>query len=111
MIDVGRIVMKLSGRDGGKLAVVVDKVDKNFVLIDGQTRRKKCNLLHLEPLDKIVDIKKNATHEDVKKAFKELGITIEDRKTKQRRERQRPAIKEQKTEKEQKPEKDKKSKK
>ena len=41
MIDVGRVCVKIAGRDAGKKAVVVEKIDSNFVLIDGQTRRRR----------------------------------------------------------------------
>jgi large subunit ribosomal protein L14e len=33
--DVGRICVKLSGREAGKKCVVLDIVDKNFALVTG----------------------------------------------------------------------------
>lgn len=89
MLEIGRVAVKLAGRDSGLKCVVVDNIDKNFVLIDGQTRRKRCNILHLEPTDKVVKIKKGANHEEVKKAFKELGIEIQDKKSRTRKEKQK----------------------
>ncbi|MBI2109790.1 50S ribosomal protein L14e [Candidatus Woesearchaeota archaeon] len=103
MIDVGRICVKIAGRDAGLKCVVVDKIDKNFVMIDGQTRRKRCSILHLEPLDLVLDIKKNAGHEEVKKGFNELGLKLEEKKSRVRKERQkgsRSVKKEKKIEKE-----------
>ena len=45
---------------------MVERIDKNFVLIDGKgMKRKKTNVLHLEPLPKVLDIKKGAATEDV----------------------------------------------
>jgi large subunit ribosomal protein L14e len=73
MMDIGRICVKIAGRDAGKKCVVIDVLDGNFVMIDGETRRRKCNILHLEPLDKTADIKKNASHAEVSKAFASLG--------------------------------------
>lgn len=73
--------MKITGRDAGKKCVVVD-TDKNFAVIDGETRRRKCNPSHLEPLDKTLDIKKGASHEEVAKAFKSLGIVLTEKKAK-----------------------------
>ena len=35
MLEVGRLCIKLAGRDAGKKAVVVENIDSNFVLIDG----------------------------------------------------------------------------
>jgi large subunit ribosomal protein L14e len=87
MIDVGRICVKIAGRDAGLKCVVVEVIDNNFVLIDGETRRRKCNILHLEPLDKTVEIKKGASHADVAKAFEHLGYGVFAPKTKQKKAR------------------------
>jgi large subunit ribosomal protein L14e len=58
MYQIGRLCVKLAGRDARKKCVIIDVLDNNFVMIDGQTRRKKCNIRHLEPLDKVLKIKK-----------------------------------------------------
>ncbi|MFP4111649.1 MAG: 50S ribosomal protein L14e [Candidatus Woesearchaeota archaeon] len=83
MVQIGQIFMKIAGRDAGKLCVVVDELDDTFVLIDGETRRRKCNIKHLEPVDKTIDIKKKASHDTVAKAFKELGIEFKESKKKE----------------------------
>lgn len=82
-MEVGQLCVKIAGRDAGKKCVVVDVLDKNFVLIDGETRRRKCNILHIEPLEQTVDVKKGASHELVAKALESLGITS--RNTKQKK--------------------------
>jgi len=87
--DIGRLIIKTAGRDAGKKAIIVDILDKNHVLIDGETRRRKCNIAHLEPLGKVIKIKKNASHEDVETAFKELGLKIRATKPKEKKERPR----------------------
>lgn len=87
MIEVGRVVMKTAGRDAGKRAIIIDILDDKFVLLDGETRRRKCNVLHIEPLKEVVEIKKNATREEVKKVFKDLGIELVDTKPKEKKER------------------------
>ena len=69
--------MKLAGRDAGKECLIVDIIDENFVLIDGNTRRKRCNFDHLEILPQKADIKKGASHEDIIAALKDLGVEIE----------------------------------
>lgn len=51
--------------------VIVDVLDKTHVLIDGETRRRKCNIAHLELLDQTVSIGKGAAHAQVAAA---LGI-------------------------------------
>jgi large subunit ribosomal protein L14e len=93
MIDVGRICVKIAGRDAGKKCVVVDFIDDNFVLIDGETRRRKCNIMHLEPLDKSVEIKKGASHAEVAKVFEQLGYGVNAPKTKPKKARPRKARK------------------
>lgn len=82
-MEVGQLCVKIAGRDAGKKCVVVDILDNNFVLIDGETRRRKCNILHIEPLEQTVDVKKGASHELVAKALESLGITS--RNTKQKK--------------------------
>jgi large subunit ribosomal protein L14e len=89
MIEIGRLAVKIAGRDAGGICVVIDVLDKNFVLIDGQVRRRKCNIIHLEPLDNVIKVKKKASHEDVVNAFKELEIEVTERKPKQKTERPR----------------------
>jgi large subunit ribosomal protein L14e len=91
MIEIGRLVVKIAGRDAGKKAVIIAILDDKFVLLDGETRRRKCNILHVEPLDQKADIKKNASHDEVSKALKELGI--EARETKPKPKTQKPKAK------------------
>ena len=83
-MEIGRLCVKIAGRDAGKKCVIVDVLKGNFVMIDGQTRRRKCNILHLEPLQQELKLKKAASHEEVKKAFEQLGIPITEPKSKQK---------------------------
>ena len=87
MIEVGRLILKIAGRDANKKGVIVDVIDDNYVLIDGQVRRRKCNIKHIEPLDKVLKLSKNASHEDVKAALKEISIEIIDTKKKEKKEK------------------------
>jgi len=73
-IEVGRICVKLLGREAGKKCVIVDVVDKNFVLITGPkavtgVRRRRTNLDHLRSTPEIVELKKGATDDEVEKAL------------------------------------------
>ena len=77
MIELGRLCVKIAGRDAGKEALIVEVIDKNFVLIDGNTRRRKTNVDHLELLPKKAELKKGASHEEVEKALKSLGESVE----------------------------------
>jgi len=82
MIEIGRIYVKTAGRDAGLKCVIIDILDDKFVLIDGETRRRKCNILHLEPLNQVVKIKKNANHEEVSKVLKDIDIMARETKPK-----------------------------
>mgnify|MGYP001618608505 CR=1 FL=1 len=85
MIEIGRVIVKLAGRDAGKKGLIIDILDDKFVMIDGETRRRKCNILHLEPLAQVVKVKKNASHEEVAKALKEIGVEARETKPKPNR--------------------------
>ncbi|MHA2338309.1 MAG: 50S ribosomal protein L14e [Candidatus Hodarchaeales archaeon] len=69
--EIGRVVVKTTGRETGKKAVIVGFVDQNYVLISGANlsgiRRRRSNLRHLEALDKKIKIKENASDEDIAK--------------------------------------------
>ena len=82
MIEVGRVCVKIAGRDAGLKCVIVDVLGKNTVLVDGQTRRRKCNMAHLEPLAQTLKIEKGASHEKVVSAFKEIDVVIVEKKSK-----------------------------
>ena len=82
LFEVGRMAVKIAGRDAGKTCVVVDQLENGFVLVDGLTRRKKCNIKHLEHLPQVIKIKKGASHEEVKAEFKKIGLEVIDTKSK-----------------------------
>ncbi len=113
-IETGRLCVKIAGRDAGKKCVILHVIDKNYVLIDGETRRRKCNIMHLEPLPKKIEIKENADHSEVVAMFKKLGIELLERKPREKKERPtkvRKIKKKEATEERKKKEKPKKSKK
>jgi large subunit ribosomal protein L14e len=75
IIEVGRVCRKTTGKDAGKYCVIVEKIDDNFVITEGKAqKRKKTNINHLEPLPKVLDIKKGASLEDVKKKLEEENL-------------------------------------
>lgn len=99
-VEIGRLCVKLAGRDAGKECLIVEVKDKNFVVVDGNTRRKRVNIDHLEILQQKADIKKGASHEDVVKALGELGIKAEAKSPPRQKNaaEAKPAAKEAKTE-------------
>lgn len=89
MFEPGRICIKIAGREAKKLCCVVEKIDDQFVLIDGNVRRKKCNIKHLEPLDKVIKLPKSASTEKIKELLKKEGFEIE-KKGKKRESKEKP---------------------
>jgi len=87
MFEIGRLCIKIAGRDAGLKCVIVDTVDKFTVLVDGQTRRRKCNIKHLEPLEQVFKISKNAPRAEIVRVFKELKIELKETKPKKKSER------------------------
>jgi len=91
---IGRMCTKLAGREGKRTAVIVDVDQNNFVIIDGEVKRRRCNLKHLELSEKIVKIKKGASTGEVRKALAQEGIQITyEKKQKQPTERPKKQIK------------------
>ncbi|NPA86191.1 MAG: 50S ribosomal protein L14e [bacterium] len=77
VFEVGRLVVKLAGRDAGRLGVIVRKVDELFVVVTGPKkftglRRRKVNIRHLEPLQEKIDIPEDAPDEVVWEKLKEV---------------------------------------
>ena len=77
-IEVGRICVKTNGREAGRKCVIVEIIDKNFVLITGPkdvtgVRRRRCNIKHLEPTPEKIEISRGASDEEVKKTLEEAG--------------------------------------
>ena len=87
MIKIGQIALKIAGRDAGSVCAIIEIVNSNYVIIDGQARRRKCNINHLELLDKEVKIKKDASTQEVIKALNDVGFKIELKEKKDRKEK------------------------
>ena len=75
-VDVGRVCVKLLGREAGKKCLVVDIIDKNFVLITGPkqlngVKRRRVNISHIEPTGRKADIKRGESDEELMKTLDE----------------------------------------
>ncbi|MBI4450913.1 50S ribosomal protein L14e [Candidatus Woesearchaeota archaeon] len=92
VLNIGRLCVKIAGRDAGKKCVVVEQ-HGNMVLVDGETRRKKVNIIHLEPTTKTLDVKESAPHSDIVAAFSTIGIELKAAKTKAKTARPKKARK------------------
>jgi len=80
-MEVGRLAVIIAGRRAGEKVVVVDVIDRNFVLVTGaglnKVKRRRMNVKHLEPLPEKVDIERGADDEAVKAALEQAGISLE----------------------------------
>ena len=69
-MDVGRICLKLKGREAAKRCVVVDVIDRNYVMVTGPfdltgVKRRRVNMSHLRPLDEVIEIPRNASDQEI----------------------------------------------
>ena|SRR3989344_4991836 len=87
MLEVGRVCVKIAGREAGRKCVIVEVIDHNFVIVDGQVKRRKCNITHLEPLSQVLKLKKGASHEEVLKELQSLGVKSTETKPKGKKEK------------------------
>ena len=79
-LEVGRICVKTLGREVGKRCVIVDVIDKSFVLITGPqaltgVKRRRANVKHLEITEQTVEIPRRATDDQVTKALSKKAKT------------------------------------
>jgi large subunit ribosomal protein L14e len=81
-IEVGRICIKQGGRECCTKCVVIDVMDKSFVLVTGPkkltgVKRRRANINHLMPIEDKIDIKRGASDEEVTQAIETAGLTEE----------------------------------
>ena len=63
------------GREAGHYCVIVDVIDKNYLLVEGlKVRRRRVNFRHIEPIAETIEIKKGAKHEEVEAAIKKAKL-------------------------------------
>ena len=77
-IEVGRICVKQAGRENGKKCVVIDVMDKSFVLITGPkkvtgVKRRRVNINHVMPLQEKIEVKRGASDEEVAQVLEDAG--------------------------------------
>lgn len=64
-MDIGRVCLKVKGREKGEKCVVLDVIDRNFVIVVGpNVKRRRVNMNHIRPLDSTVSISRNASDEE-----------------------------------------------
>ncbi|MFB3890246.1 MAG: 50S ribosomal protein L14e [Candidatus Bathyarchaeia archaeon] len=77
-VEVGRICMKLVGRENGKKCVIIDVMDKSFILVTGPkkvtgVKRRRVNINHVQTLEDKVDIKRGASDDEVAQSLEAAG--------------------------------------
>ena len=78
-LEVGTLCMKVVGREAGKLCTIVKNIDKTFVTVTGprlvtDVKRRRCNIQHLEPTEIKLDIKEDASDEEIIEAYKKANV-------------------------------------
>lgn len=86
LLELGRVCMKIAGREGGKYCVVVKPVDKgkkdkSFVFVTGPklltgVKRRKCNIEHLKATEYKLEISTDAADEQVISAYEKAGLVM-----------------------------------
>ncbi len=77
-IEIGRICVKQAGRETGKKCVIIDIMDKSFVLVTGPkkvtgVKRRRVNINHLEILQDKLEIARGASDEEVTSTLESIG--------------------------------------
>lgn len=78
--EIGRVCIKLAGREASRKCVIVGVIDKNFVIVTGPksltgVKRRRVNVSHLAFTPYKLKINENASDEEVLKAIDEAGLS------------------------------------
>jgi large subunit ribosomal protein L14e len=77
-IEVGRVCVKVAGRESGRKCVIVDVMDKSFVLVTGPknvtgVKRRRANINHVAPTEDTIQVKRGASDEEVTQMLEASG--------------------------------------
>lgn len=78
--EIGRVCIKLAGREASRKCVIVGVVDKNFVIVTGPkpltgVKRRRTNICHLAFTPYKLNIDEKASDEEIIKTIEEAGLT------------------------------------
>lgn len=81
-IEVGRLCIKHAGRECCTKCIIVDVMDKSYVLVTGPKKitglkRRRVNINHLMPTEDKIEIKRGASDDEVAEALETAGKTAE----------------------------------
>jgi large subunit ribosomal protein L14e len=77
-IEVGRVCVKVAGRESGRKCVIVDVMDKSIVLVTGPknvtgVKRRRVNINHVAPTEDTIQVKRGASDEEVTQMLEASG--------------------------------------
>jgi large subunit ribosomal protein L14e len=77
-LEVGRICVKQAGREVGKKCVMIDVMDKSFILVTGPKKitgikRRRVNINHVMPLEDKIEVKRGASDDEVTQVLEAAG--------------------------------------
>ena len=77
-IEVGRVCVKVAGRESGRKCVIVDVMDKSFVLVTGPknvtgVKRRRVNINHVAPTEDTIQVGRGASDEEVTQMLEASG--------------------------------------
>jgi large subunit ribosomal protein L14e len=78
-LEIGRVCMKISGREAGCYCVVLKNPEKSFALVTGPKvltgiKRRRSNIAHLEPTQYKIEISEDAGDDQVATALQKSGL-------------------------------------
>ncbi len=77
---IGFVGTKLLGREAGNTLVIVDQEKEGYVIVDGNVKRRRCNLKHLYLSTKKLEINKGDSTDKVQEAMKKENLEVLSRK-------------------------------
>ncbi len=88
LFELGRVCVKIAGREAGKHCAVLEVIDSNYVVVAGpEVRKRRVNVAHLAPLNNTIDTKKDIAQQLIEK----YGIKVpEKRKAEREKKTEKP---------------------
>ena len=85
-IQIGRVCIKTHGREKGLKCVIIDIIDKNFVLITGppkisSIKGRRVNVKHIQPLKYVIDINRGMSDEEIEDVIIQNDLLTEIQKS------------------------------
>lgn len=78
-LQVGRVCVKTRGREKGHKCIIVDLIDKNYLLITGPAKvsgvkRRRVNVKHVQPLEHTIDVMRGMSDDEIEEVITQHGF-------------------------------------